>query len=145
MAMSAAEISGNEAAIRRHLQAAKTIAVVGLSADPMRTSHSVSLYMQRAGYRIIPVNPTLSGPVLGEQAYPNLGAIPDDIVIDIINVFRRSVDIPPVAEQALLRPAPLFWMQLGIANDAAAARLVESGLDVVQDRCIKVDHARFGR
>lgn len=138
-----ADISSTPEAIRRHLAAAKTIAVVGLSANPMRASHGVAGYLKRHGYRIIPVNPSLSAPVFGEPPYAKLTDIPPEIQIDIIDVFRRPVDIPPVAEQALLRRAPLFWMQLGIANAAAAAKLIEAGYDVVQDRCIKIDHARL--
>lgn len=138
-----AEISHDEDAIRRHLNAAKTVAVIGLSDSPMKASHGVAAYLQRAGYRIIPVNPTLTGPVFGEQPYAKLSDIPADIRIDIIDVFRRSVDIPGAAAQAKERPAPLFWMQLGISNEAAANELVALGFDVVQDRCIKIDHARL--
>ncbi len=135
------DISHDHAAIRRHLASAKTIAVVGLSHDTHKTSHSVARYLQRDGYRIIPVNPTLDEPVLGERPYRRLQDIPHDLQIDIINVFRRSVDIPPVAAQALERPAPLFWMQLGISNEGSSAELVAREIDVVQSRCIKVDHA----
>jgi predicted CoA-binding protein len=136
-----ADISFDNDAIRRHLRSAKTIAVVGLSDNPARTSYGVARYMQNAGYRIIPVNPMLKGPVLGEPSYATLADIPPEIKIDIIDVFRRSEDMPPVAAQARVRPAPLFWMQLGIANDASAAALVALGMDVIQDRCIKIEHA----
>jgi predicted CoA-binding protein len=138
-----AEISQDEEAIRGHLANAKTIAVFGLSDHATKASHGVARYLQRAGYRIIPVNPTLTQPVLGEKPYARLADIPPDIQIDIIDVFRRSADIPPVAEQARLRPAPVFWMQLGIANQEAANALVAAGFDVVQDRCIKIDHAHL--
>lgn len=138
------DISHDHAAIRRHLAAAKTIAVVGMSDNPAKASRGVAGYLMRAGYRIIPVNPTLTHPVFGEQPYARLTDIPPDITIDIIDVFRRSVDIPAVAESALQRPAPLFWMQLGIANADAAKKLIAAGFDVIQDRCIKIDHAALG-
>ncbi len=137
----AADISRDTEAIRAHLKEAKTIAVVGLSPDSYKPSHGVSAYMQRAGYRIIPVNPKAEGRILGEEVYPDLLSVPDSIHIDIIDVFRRSVDIYPVAEQALKRPAPLFWMQMGISNAEAAARLIGEGVDVIQDRCLKIEHA----
>lgn len=139
-----AEISFDSAAIRRHLAAAKTIAVVGMSDKPEKASRGVAGYLMRAGYRIIPVNPTLTRPVFGEQPYASLTDIPPEIRIDIIDVFRRSADIPAVAEAALRRPAPLFWMQLGITNAEAAKKLVAAGFDVIQDRCIKIDHAALG-
>lgn len=139
-----AEISHDHAAIRRHLGAAKTIAVVGMSDNPAKASRGVAGYLKRAGYRIIPVNPTLTHPIFGEQPYARLTDIPAEIHIDIIDVFRRSVDIPAVAEAALQRPAPLFWMQLGISNPDAAKTLIDAGFDVIQDRCIKIDHAALG-
>lgn len=139
-----ADISHDDAAIRRHLAAAKTIAVVGMSDKPEKASRGVAGYLKRAGYRIIPVNPTLTHPVFGETPYARLSDIPAEIKIDIIDVFRRSVDIPAAAEDALRRPAPLFWMQLGIANADAAQRLIAAGFDVIQDRCIKIDHAALG-
>lgn len=139
------DISSDPSAIKNYLASATTIAVVGLSEDPSKASHGVARYLQHAGYRIIPVNPKLTGPVLGEIAYATLADIPIDIRIDIIDVFRRSVDIPGVAEQAKMRPAPLFWMQLGIRNQEAAESLIEAGFDVVQDRCIKIDHHKLLR
>ncbi len=141
------EISHDAGAIERHLRTAKTIAVVGLSDDEYRASYEVSRYMQNAGYRILPVNPTLPSNrrVLGELPYASLEAIPPGISIDIINVFRRPADVPRVAEAALRRRAPLFWMQLGIRNEAAARMLLDHDYDVVQSRCIKVDHATLIR
>lgn len=138
-----AEISHDKPAMRVHLENAKTIAVVGLSGDPGRASYSVSAYMQSHGYRIIPVNPMLRGPVLGESPFARLQDIPAEIKIDIINVFRRSVDMPPVVDQAMHRRAPLFWMQLGIHHAPSSEALVAAGFDVVQDNCIKVEHLRL--
>ena len=138
-----AEISQNTDALIKHMQNAKNIAVVGLSADPSKASYQVASYLQNSGYHIIPVNPGLKGPVLGETPYPNLQSIPAGIKIDIIDVFRRPADVPAVVEQAKLRPAPLFWMQLGISNPDSARQLVDAGFDVVQNRCLKVEHARL--
>jgi uncharacterized protein len=140
----AQDISDDLNALRECLTSAKNIAVIGLSANPSRSSHDVAQYLQRSGYRIIPVNPALEGPVLGEQPYPDLAAIPPDLPIDIINVFRRSEDAPSVAEQARSRPAPAFWMQLDVASPEAAAISVECGMDVVQNRCIKATHKKLG-
>lgn len=138
----ARDISEDRDAIRAHLKAARTIAVVGLSPDPYRTSHAVSRYMQESGYRIIPVNPVAQGQaILGEACYDGLASIPSDIQLDLINVFRRPEYIRSVAEQALGRPAPVFWMQTGISNAFAAEQLTLAGIDVVQDRCIKIEHA----
>lgn len=135
------DISFDPSAIKNYLVSSTTIAVVGLSEDTSKASYGVARYMQNTGYRIIPVNPTLTGPVLGEKAYAKLVDIPSEIRIDIINVFRRPADMPGVVEQALLRIAPLFWMQLGISHDESANGLIAAGFDVVQNRCIKVDHA----
>lgn len=141
--MMASDISQQPEQIWAHLRRAKTIAVVGLSHLPSKASYEVALDLQMRGYRIIPVNPTLIEPVLNERPYARLSDIPLDIRIDIINVFRRPADIPPIADQAMLRPAPLFWMQLGISHHEAARRLVAAGMDVVQDRCIKIELARM--
>lgn len=130
------------------LEESKTIAVVGLSNKPDRTSYMVSAAMQNAGYRIIPVNPVIAGEtVLGEKVLSSLSEI--DEQVDIVNVFRRSEDIVPVAEDTLkMKHKPrVFWMQQGIANDEAAKLVGETGIEVVNDLCIKVDHAllRIGK
>lgn len=126
--------------LKQILKAAKTIAVVGLSANRARDSHRVSSYMQSAGYRIIPVNPALSE-VLGEKCYPDLASIP--LPVDIVNVFRRSDFVPPIAEEAAAIKAKVLWMQLGVSNAQAAATAEAAGLAVVQDSCIKVCHRRM--
>lgn len=127
---------------RELLENAKTIAVVGLSNKPERTSYMVANAMQNAGYRIIPVNPVIAGErVLGEKAVASLAEI--DEPVDIVNVFRRSEDIVPVAEDTLkMKHKPkAFWMQQGISNDEAASMVGAEGIAVVNDMCIKVDHA----
>ncbi|MGK5506672.1 CoA-binding protein [Brevibacillus formosus] len=127
---------------RQLLEDAKTIAVVGLSNKPDRTSYMVSQAMQNAGYKIIPVNPVIAGEtVLGEKVLASLSEI--DQPVDIVDVFRRSEDMMPVAEDALkMQNKPkVFWMQQGIANEEAAKLVADQGIEVVQDHCIKVDHA----
>jgi predicted CoA-binding protein len=117
----------------------KTIAVVGLSSNPMRPSHEVSEYMQRAGYRIIPVNPNETE-VLGERSYARLEDVPEKI--DIVNVFRRAEEVPPVVESAIRIGAPVVWMQLGIENEEAAEKARAAGLLVVEDACILIEHRK---
>jgi len=131
--------------IRSLLTSARTIAVIGCSAKPDRDSHRVAAYLQRAGYRIIPVNPGLEE-VLGERCYPDLASIPEGVAIDIADVFRLSEHVLPVAEQAIARGARALWLQLGITHQEAERRAAEAGLLVVSDRCLKVEHQlRFGR
>jgi predicted CoA-binding protein len=110
----------------------RTIAVVGLSSNPARPSYHVAASMQSHGYRIIPVNPNETN-VLGETAYPSLGAVPGPI--DLVNIFRKSKDVLPLVEEAITHGAKAIWMQEGISNEQAAVRARESGLLVVMDRC----------
>src|SRR6267142_2437885 len=126
-------------AILEVLKKYKTIAVVGLSANPMRPSFGVTEYMQEAGYRIIPVNPN-EREVLGEHSYARLEDVPEKI--DIINVFRRAEDVPPVVESAIRIGAKVVWMQSGIENEAAAEMARAAGLVVIEDACILVEHRR---
>jgi predicted CoA-binding protein len=123
------------------LSATKTIAVVGLSSKRYRASFGVSQYMQRAGYRIIPVNPN-EREVLGERAYASLEEIPRDIKIDMVDIFRRSEEVAPVVESAIRIGARFIWMQEGVIDEAAAARARSAGLDVVMDLCILKEHQR---
>lgn len=124
------------------LKSARTIAVVGLSNSPLRASFGVSAYMQGQGYRIIPVNPNLREPVLGEQPYASLRDIPD--AIDIVDVFRRSEFVPEIVEQAIQLRVPAIWMQEGVIHEQAAAQARRAGLFVIMDRCILKEHrARF--
>lgn len=128
----------------RLLQHAKTIAMVGLSSDPMRPSHFAAIYMQSEGYDIIPVNPRLAGQtILGETVYASLLDIPKERKVDIVDVFRKSEDVPAVLDEAIEIGAPIFWMQLGIVNEEAAARARAAGMNVVMNRCVKIEHARF--
>jgi predicted CoA-binding protein len=121
------------------LKTYKTIAVVGLSSNPARPSYGVTEYMQSARYKIIPVNPNETE-VLGEESYPRLEDVPEKI--EIVDVFRRAEDVPPVAESAIKIGARVLWMQLGIANEEAAERARAAGLIVVEDACILVEHRR---
>jgi predicted CoA-binding protein len=130
--------------IRSLLTSSRTIAVVGCSANPERDSYRVAAYLQRAGYRVIPVNPG-HDEILGERCYPNLESIPNEQAIDIVDVFRRPEHVPPIAEQAIARGARALWLQLGVRNPEAERRAAEAGLQVVADRCLKVEHQlRFG-
>ncbi|MFM8944094.1 MAG: CoA-binding protein [Actinomycetota bacterium] len=129
----------DDAGLARILREARTIAVVGLSSKPDRPSYDVAAYLQRKGYRIVPVNPRETE-VLGEPCYPTLADIPDDVHVDIVDVFRRAEDTPAVAEEAVLRGAPVLWLQLGIENDDARRIAEAVGMTVIMDRCIKVDH-----
>ncbi len=120
----------------------KTIAVVGLSSNPLRPSHGVTEYMQSEGYRIIPVNPNETE-VLGEKSYARLEDVPEKI--EIVNVFRRAEEVPPVVESAIRVGAKVVWMQMGIENEEAAERAPAEGLTVVEDACILVEHRRRAR
>jgi predicted CoA-binding protein len=123
------------------LRSAHTIAVVGLSGKRFRPSFGVAEYLQRAGYRIIPVNP-LETEILGEKCYPNLDAVPEQI--DIVDIFRRSEYVPDIVEAALRKGAKAVWMQEGVAHEDAAHRAEAAGLAVAMDRCILKDHRRMG-
>ncbi len=121
------------------LKKSKTIAVVGLSSDPMRPSFGVTEYMQGEGYRIIPVNPN-EREVLGEKSYARLEDVPERI--EIVNVFRRAEEVPAVVESAIRIGAKAVWMQSGIVNEAAAERARAAGLVVIEDACIFVEHKK---
>ena len=124
------------------LKQAKNIAVVGLSASPLRPSHGVSAYMQTQGYHIIPVNPEIDE-ALGEKAYPSLRDVP--FKIDIVNVFRRPEFVDDIVDQAIELKLPAVWMQEEVINERAAQRARKAGIFVVMDRCILKEHrARFG-
>jgi predicted CoA-binding protein len=127
-------------AIRDILIRYRRIAVVGLSDKPERPSYGVAAYLQRAGYHITPVNPTVEE-TLGLTAVDSLAEVPPPV--EIVDVFRRSEDVPPVVEDAIAAGAKVVWLQLGIVNEAAAERARQAGLTVIQDRCLKVEHARL--
>lgn len=122
--------------LRSILGDAKTIAVVGLSSKPDRYSHEVAAFLQDKGYRIVPVNPRETE-VLGERAYPSLTDVPADVAIDVVDVFRRAEDTPPIAEQAVTRGAKVLWLQDGIVNDDARTIAEAGGLTVVMGVCLK--------
>jgi len=122
------------------LRTSRTIAVVGLSSKRFRPSYGVTEYMQRNGFRIIPVNP-LETAVLGEKSYPNLDAVPERV--DIVDVFRRSEFVPDIVEAAIRIGARAVWMQEGVVHEAAAERARAAGLTVVMDRCILKEHRRM--
>jgi predicted CoA-binding protein len=129
-------------AILELLKQYKTIAVVGLSSNPMRPSYDVTEYMQAAGYRIIPVNPN-ERKVLGEKSYARLEEVPEKI--EIVNVFRRAEEVPAVVESAIRVGAKVVWMQQGVQNEEAAAKARAAGLMVIEDACILVEHRRRAR
>ena len=126
--------------LRRILHEQRVIAVVGLSAQWHRPSFFAAKYMQEHGYRIIPVNPAYPE-VLGEKCYASLRDIP--VPVGIVDVFRRTADVPPVAEDAIAIGAKVLWQQIGVKNEAAAARARAAGLDTVMDRCVKIEHGRL--
>lgn len=120
------------------LRTARTIAVVGLSPDPSRPSHAIGRYLVASGYRVLPVNPA-AVEVLGLRSYPDLASIPSDVEVDVVDVFRRSEFVAPVARQAIDRGTRLFWMQDGVVDEASADALRAAGIDVAMDRCIYRD------
>ncbi len=127
------------------LQQYKHVAVVGVSADPYRPSHFVAIYMQAEGYDIIPINPRYAGQtLLGKHVYATLTEAKEaGETIEIVDVFRKAEDVPPIAEEAIKIGAKVLWLQLGIRNDEVGKQAQEAGLIFVQDRCIKIEHARF--
>lgn len=118
----------------------RVIAVVGLSPNPMRPSNSVSNYMKRAGYTVIPVNPGHKE-ILGEKSYRTLDDVP--VPVEIVNVFRRSENVPEIVEAAIRKGAKVVWMQVGIEHEEAAQKARAAGIEVVMDRCIMVEHRRL--
>lgn len=136
-------MSPSDSELHSLLSRARTIAVVGLSDKPDRDSNEVARYLRSQGYRIIPVNPTVPE-VLGERSYPSLSAIPQGTQIDIVDLFRRSDQVPPVVDEAISRKVPVVWMQLGVENAGAAAKARAHGLTVLENSCIMVQHRRLG-
>ena len=128
------------AGLRRILRDSRVVAVVGLSANWYRPSYFAAKYLQGHGYRVIPVNPNYTE-VLGEKCYPCIAAVPERI--DIVDCFRKPEEMPPLAREAVAKGAKVLWMQLGIRSDEAAGIAVDAGLDVVRDRCVKIEHARI--
>ncbi len=128
------------AELRRILKGSRTIAVVGLSADWFRPSYFAAKYMQEHGYRVIPVNPKYSE-ILGERCYPDLRSIPE--TVDIVDVFRKSEDCLPIAQEATAIGAKTLWLQIGVINEDARKIAEGAGLSVVMNRCVKIEYARL--
>ncbi len=126
--------------VRRILQEFRTIAVVGLSPNRERPSYRVESYLKSKGYRIIPVNPNATE-ILGEKCYPNLSSIPEKV--EVVDIFRKSEDVPPIVDEAIRIGAKAIWMQEGIVNEEAARKAEEAGLLVVMDKCMYKEHARL--
>jgi uncharacterized protein len=134
-------------ALRRILGSCRTIAVVGLSPQWHRPSFFAAKYMQEHGYRIVPINPS-TAEILGERSYPSVTAAAEALAahgqaIDMVDCFRKSADIPPIAQEAIAIRAKCLWLQIGVVNEDAAALARAAGLDVVMDRCVKIEHARL--
>jgi predicted CoA-binding protein len=128
------------ATLRRILRGAHTLAIVGLSADWYRPSFFAGKYMQEHGYRIVPVNPKYPE-ILGEKSYPDLKSIP--FPVDLVDVFRKPADCVPIAREAVAIGAKTLWMQIGVVNEEAAGIARDAGLEVVMDRCVKIEYARL--
>jgi len=133
-----------QAAIAHILSTCRTVAVVGLSPKPHRASFDVSRYMQAQGWRVVPINPVAAASgtlILGEKVYATLTEAAQHETLDLVNVFRNAEDVPPVVDEAIALGAPALWLQLGISHEAAAAKARAAGLHVVQNKCLKVEHA----
>jgi predicted CoA-binding protein len=128
--------------IGRALESARTVAVVGCSPNPARPSHTIARYLQKQGYRVIPVNPG-HREILGEKCYRSLSEIPPDVRVDIVDVFRRSSEVGPVADAAIARGIGFFFMQQGVIDERAAGQLEKAGIPVAMDRCILVERERL--
>ena len=126
--------------IQRIINTARTVAVVGLSSNPLRPSHFVGFYLLRHGYRVVPVNPR-EREVLGQRSVERLDQI--DVPVDVVDVFREPSVVPQLAEEAIAIGAKALWLQFGVISEAGAERAAAAGLDVVMDRCIKIEHARY--
>ena len=126
--------------LRRILKTSHTIAVVGLSAQWFRPSFFAAKYLQEHGYRVIPVNPAYPE-ILGEKCYPSVRDVPEKI--DVVDVFRKPADVPPIVEDAIAVGAKVLWMQIGVIHEEGARRAQDAGLEVVVDRCMKIEHARL--
>ena len=128
--------------IKEVLRSSKTVAVIGISPKEDRPSYGVASYLKSKGYRIIPVRPD-GDEILGEKVYHSLTEIPREIEIDVVDIFRKSEDVPPVVEEAIHRGAKVIWMQEGIINQEACTKAEKAGLKVVMDRCTKKEHQRL--
>lgn len=130
----------NDKEMKEILLSTKTIASVGLSSNPAKESYGIVAYLKRQGYRIIPVNPT-ADEIMGEKAYPDLSSLPDKV--DVVLVFRKPEDVPPVVDEAIKIGAKVVWMQEGIVHEEAAQKARDVGLQVVMDACMRATHQRL--
>lgn len=134
------EFNPEDEEIKGILENNRTIAVVGLSADPEKDSYRVARYLQEHGYHIVPVNPK-TDEILGQKCYPNLTAIP--FSVDIVDVFRKIEAIPAIVDEAIAIGAKVVWMQLGLAENRSARKAMTAGLKVVMNKCLKIEHSRY--
>ncbi|MHB8351310.1 MAG: CoA-binding protein [Thermoplasmata archaeon] len=141
--MSAPAATMEEEQRRELLTRARTIAIVGLSDKPERDSNIVARFLAAQGYRIIPINPA-QPEILGRRSYPSLAAVPDSEPIDIVDVFRRSEEVPPIVSEAIARGVGAIWLQLGVRNPEALAIAQARGILTEEDRCLKIEHERLG-
>jgi len=132
----------NDLLLRQILQTTRTIASVGLSSNPEKESYDIVQYLKSRKYKIIPVNP-MAEMIMGEKVYPNLLSIPATEKIDVVQIFRKPEDVPPVVAQAIEIGAKVVWMQVGIENVEAALKAKEAGLEVVMNRCMRAEHQRL--
>lgn len=130
----------DSATIQRILGEAKNIAIYGLSTDHQKASYFVASYLQAHGYRIIPINPTATE-ILGEKAYPDIASVPDKI--DVLDIFRRASEVPPLIDDAIAKKIPVVWLQLRIINMPAAEKARAAGITVILDKCVKMEHGRY--
>jgi predicted CoA-binding protein len=128
--------------IKKMLSSSKTIAVIGISPNEDRPSYRVASYLQSKGYRIIPVRPD-GEEILGEKVYPTLSKIPKEINVEVVDIFRKSEEVPPIVEQAIQRGAKVVWMQEGVIHKEAGEKAEKAGLKVVMDRCMKKEYQRL--
>ena len=140
--MSQALPSYPDADVKRILQTVKTIAMVGASTNEMRPSYFAMLYLQGKGFRVIPVNPRAAGQtLLGETVVPDLAAI--DVPVDMVDIFRKAEDVPPIVDEAIAIGTKVIWMQLGVINEPAAAKAEAAGIEVIMNRCPKIEYGRL--
>ncbi len=132
----------NEDELKEILTKVKTIAVVGISPKEDRPSYRVASYLQSKGYRILPIRPN-GDTILGEKVYSNLMEIPEEIEVDVVDIFRKSEEVPPVVEEAIQRGAKVVWMQEGVISPEAGIKAEKAGLKVIMDRCLKKEHQRL--
>ena len=130
----------DDAELRQILKTAKNVACVGVSSNPEKPSYGIFQYLAEAGYNMIPVNPT-TPEILGRKTYPDVPSIPEKI--DVVQIFRKPEDVPPVVEQAIQAGAKVVWMQEGIVNEEAAQKAQQAGLQVVMDACMRATHRRL--